>query len=143
MAEILSKNIDAFQRRKLRCAINIIWPRKIRNDKLYKITNVKPWGVTIEKRRLSWLGHLMRLDVDTPARKALNEALKYTPRKQGRPPATWIDVIQKDLKKRNINIILRDRDALSKLASIVNDKSHWKTISKLPEERITTVIKSS
>ncbi len=32
---------DAFQICKSRCAINVIWPRKISNDKLYKITNVK------------------------------------------------------------------------------------------------------
>lgn len=96
------------------------------------------------------------VDADTPARKAFNGELSTPPGNKAdhqphgqmlsRVSLSALDVIQKDLQKRNINIVLRgDRDAISKLASIANDKSYWKitSISKLPEERITTVIKSS
>ena len=49
------------------------------------------------RRRLTWLGHLLRLPNDTPARKAFREALKPTKRPRGRTIGTWISTIKKDL----------------------------------------------
>ena len=132
MTETLNKGIDSFQRRQLRYVINVIWPKIITNDKLYELTNVTPWREIVEKRRMSWLGHLMRLDPETPARVALSEALIPTPRKRGRPPATWISTIQRDLQNRNIDIRLGSAGALSELALLADDRKHWRTVSKLP-----------
>lgn len=82
--DTINKTVDAFHRRQLRYALNITWPKTIiTNDKLYEITEVTPWSETIEARRLSWLGHLMRLDPDTPARKAMAIALQPTTRNRG------------------------------------------------------------
>ena len=53
---------------------------------------------------MSWLGHLLRLEDTTPARKALPEAIQPTNRKRGRPPTTWLKVIQNDLNNLNIDI---------------------------------------
>ena len=39
----------------------------------------------IKRRRLNWLGHLMRLPDDTPSNLALNEHLKPCKQKRGRP----------------------------------------------------------
>ena len=141
MNETLNKSIDAFQRRKLRHAINVLWPRKMCNEELYKVTKATPWSKNIENRRFSWLGHLMRLDPDTPAREALKKALKYAPGNRGRPPTTWINVVQKDLLKRRIDINLKDGDAIERLEKLAKDKGHWRAISKLPKER--TIVKSS
>ena len=55
---------------------------------------------------MSWLGHLLRLEDTTPARKALHEAIQPTNRKRGRPPTTWLKVIQNDLNNFNVNINL-------------------------------------
>ena len=82
MTETLNKTLDAFHRRQLRKALNIKWPKVIEHEKLYQLTNTTPWSTIITKRRISWLGHLMRLDSDTPARIALKEALKQSPRKK-------------------------------------------------------------
>ena len=62
--------IDSFQRRLLRQVINIRWPKKISNEEIYKKTKVQPWSIKIKRRRLTWLGHLMRLHKNTPARRA-------------------------------------------------------------------------
>ena len=137
MTDTLNKAIDAFHRRQLRYAINIVWPKKISNEKLYELTKVTPWSSSIEKRRMSWLGHLMRLDAETPARIALKEALIPEPRKRGRPPATWIKTVQNDLNKRNIEINLSHQNAITKLETLTEDrKNYTKTISMLPRERI-------
>ena len=43
----------------------------MKNEEVYHITNVVKWSETIRKQRLSWLGHLLRLEKSTPARIAL------------------------------------------------------------------------
>ena len=88
--------IDSFQRRLLRQVINIRWPKKISNEELYNKTKVQPWRIKIKGRRLTWLGHLMRLHKNTPARRALNESLQPIKKKVGRPPITWIKLIEKN-----------------------------------------------
>ena len=46
----------------------------------------------------------MRLKNHTPTKIALNESLKQTKKEIGRPPLTWIKLIEKDLSKVNIKI---------------------------------------
>ncbi len=71
LTEQLNKSVDSYQRRLLREVLNIRWPRIITNEDLYRRTRVEPWSRTIRRRRLNWLGHVMRLDERTPARTAL------------------------------------------------------------------------
>ena len=51
--------------------LKIYWPYKITNSALYERCNEKELSNTIRKRRLRWTGHLLRLDENTTARKAL------------------------------------------------------------------------
>ena len=91
--------IDAFQRRLLRYAINIKHPRHISNDALYEITKAIPWSKIIVHRRLSWFGHLMRLPAGTPVRKALQEAETPVKLPRGRPKTTWLECMKEQLRK--------------------------------------------
>lgn len=92
--------IDAFQRRIIRSnVLNIKWPKTISNEQIKRKTNIKPWSKTIRTRRLRWFGHLIRLHEDTPARKALEQALKLTKLPQGRPKTTWLQNMKKQLKE--------------------------------------------
>lgn len=126
MTKTINDSIDAFHRRQLRYAIGIKYPKIVSNNKLYEITKCEKWSSTIERRRLSWLGHLMRLDPDVPARRALEEALKPTKKKKGRPPTTWISVIQKDLKNKNIDIDLSKPNATQNLETLCQNRTLWK-----------------
>ena len=101
--------IDNFHRKQLRYAINYHWPKKISNINLYQITKVEPWSKSIKRRRLNWLGHLMRLNENTPARSALDEALTPTKRPVGRPETRWIDTIKADLQNNNIHLNLKNK----------------------------------
>ena len=67
----------------------------------HKTTNVENWSCVIKKRRLSWLGHLLRLDEETPVQKALQEYLRSVTKNRGRRKTTWIDVIRADFKDKN------------------------------------------
>ena len=72
----INDSIDAFHRRQLRYALGIKYPRVITNQQLYDVTKCEPWSIVTERRRLSWLGHMMRLNPETPARHSFKEALR-------------------------------------------------------------------
>ena len=74
------------------------WPKKISSEDLYSRPKAEPWSRIIKRRRLNWLGHLMRLPKETPARQALEEALHPTKKKEGRPQMAWLIVIEKDVE---------------------------------------------
>ena len=98
------QEIDVFQRKLLRRLLKMHYPYKISNEDLYERTNEKSWHSKIEARRLRLLGHLLRLDEETTARKALTESMRKVKRPQGRPKETWLSMIEKQLKGINLSI---------------------------------------
>ena len=112
--------IDVFQRQLLRRIFGFRytedkknWPS---NQKLYEITGTKPWSTTIAKRRLSFFGHVCRLPEDSPAPKALKEALRPVKKPRGKSKNTYLATLKKQLKLKGFNTIekaqriARDRD---------------------------------
>ena len=129
----LEEEIDIFQRKQLRKILNIYWPQKISNNDLYMRTNIDKWSIVIKKKRLSWLGHLMRLDNETPAKKALLEYIKPGKKKIGRPKTTWVYQIYKELKNDcNINDINFENETtmIKDLDIICKDRIRWKNIMR-------------
>ena len=122
----INDSIDSFHRRQLRYALGIKYPRVIKNQQLYDVTKCEPWSVVTERRRLSWLGHLMRLNPETPASQSFKEALRPVKRKPDRLPMTWITTSQQDPSKRDIHITLRGISAIEKLESMCHDRVGWK-----------------
>jgi len=93
----LRGRINSFQRRILRKALNIQWPKKIPNEQLRARVTYTEWTETINRKRMSFLGHLMRLHPETPARKALAEARRRVRRPRGRPKEIWLRGIERQL----------------------------------------------
>ena len=71
----MCKQKHSFQHRLLRKVLKVKWPKILTNEEVYKITKVIPWSKKIIKLRLTCFGHL-RLDQETPVRRALKEACK-------------------------------------------------------------------
>jgi hypothetical protein len=93
-------SIDAYHRRLLRTnVLNIKWPKKCSNTEVYERTQEIPWSKIIRKRRFRWFGHLMRMDERTPARQAMEIALKPAKRPKGKPKTTWITMMTKELQE--------------------------------------------
>ena len=65
------QQLDSSHRKQLRRILNIRWPHKIRNKKLYEKTNSKPVSIEVTRRRWNLLGHILRLDKETPGRKSM------------------------------------------------------------------------
>ena len=127
----LENTIDTFQRRHLRKILGINWQRNITNNELYAKTKYEPWSEIIRERRLTWLGHLMRLHPETPARKALKEYLRKVKRPQGRPKTTWMQTIRQDLACVGIKLDLsKEAQTLNRLSELTQDRKNWRGIVK-------------
>ena len=126
LTKTLNDKLDAFHRRLLRYAIGAHYPKIIKNEDIYIITEAIPLSNTIKRRRLSWFGHLMRLPKETPARQAFAEAIGPKKRKRGRPKTIWLDVIQRDLKDIGIEIEVKDPSNIPKLESLCIDRTAFR-----------------
>ena len=125
----MQNNIDAFHRKLLRRVIDIRWPRIISNVDLYAKVNTEKWSKTIQRRRLNWLGHMMRLDEQTPVRLSLTEALSDVHRKVGRPTLTWLKLIQKDLDLVNTNLNIdktTPTEVINRLIKLTENRANWR-----------------
>ena len=95
------ENVDIFQRKLRRRMLNIKLTDKIRNEEIYKRSHQIPITTEIKKRRLNWLGHMLRLPEGTPAKLAFKEHLKKAKGNRRRPKHMWIKQINKELKAIN------------------------------------------
>ena len=94
-----NNKIDSFQRNFLR---QIVRTKDITNKRLYTVCNTDPWSKTIQKRRLAWFGHLIRLPEQTSAKQAFWEAKStFSKKVAGGQPMTWLSTIRKDFKQVN------------------------------------------
>ena len=98
MTPTLNNTIDSFHRKLLRRVLNNHYPHIIPTTELYTRTKQVKWSEIIRQHRLRFTGHLLRLDKTTPARRALEEALRPTRRPPGRPKTTWLEVTKADLR---------------------------------------------
>ena len=65
--------MDSFQRRLLRTyVLNVKWPEVATSEKVYSKTNAKPWSICIKKRRMRWLGHILRMSDSLQAKLITN-----------------------------------------------------------------------
>ena len=91
-----------------------------------KKNKVTPWSHTIQQRRLSWLGHLLRLNEETPAKIALREALQPQPR-------TWLQTIKNDITELNIVQTSENEkidSIIKKVKNIAQDRDQYRSIIK-------------
>ena len=125
----LENIVNTFQRRHLRKILGIHWPKKITNIELYTQTKTEEWSTTIQRRWLNWLGHLMRLHPEIPARLALVEYLRKVKRPKGRPQRTWLELIKHDLKA--INVIIdynKPNQTIEQVTHMAHDRNYWRNI---------------
>lgn len=143
LTKSLEQQIDSYHRRQLRKVIGIHWPEKICNRELYTRTQQTPWSMKIFKRRINWLGHLLRLHKDTPARKALIEAYKETKAPRGKPRTTWLQTIFNDLLNFStiqINKNQTYKEIICILEPLANNRKEWnKMIHSMMLSRTTNM----
>ena len=132
------QHLYSFHRKQLRQILNIRWSHKIRNKKLYERTNSKPVSIEMTRRRWNLLGHILRLDKETPGRKAMKFMFEEKSNKtfRGRKRATIYTTINRNIKKtkeNNPSFSIREIKSeidLHKIGIKARNKKHWKVTVK-------------
>ena len=131
MNTTLELKVDRFQRKLLRYTLGIQWPDTLSNEQLkYFAEDYEPWSMTIRRRRLNLLGHIMRLSEETPVRIAIYENFKNDKYKVGRPKQTWLQTVKEDMSKINIVLNLRDPQSIKLLIDLTKDRENWRKTVK-------------
>ena len=67
------------------------------------------------------------MEKETPARKSLTEALTPAKKKRGKPPMTWLKVIEKDIQPVvTLNIHTDTAETITnKLINVTEDRIRW------------------
>ena len=91
--------LDVFQTKCLWRICNIFWPNKISNEVMYRRPNSLPISCQIQKHRMRWLGHVLRMSSDHIPRVALRWTLTGK-RSKVRPNTTWRRAIIAELSDR-------------------------------------------
>jgi hypothetical protein len=55
----------------------------------------------VKARRLSWIGHVERMEDIRMSKRVMREKI-YTRRKRGRPKFRWLDDVQEDIREMGI-----------------------------------------
>ena len=93
--------LDSFHRKQLRQALNIYYPKIIKNEDLYKITKQGKISDFVRVRRGAHLGHILRRN--TPTRDTLHNIWAATPKGRLRSPQNLIKTYCKDLQSSNFH----------------------------------------
>ena len=108
------KRLDAAHHRWLRRILHISWRDKVTNKSVRERTGQEKAENIIRKRRLSWMGHVTRMDSNRRA----NQAANWIPggrRGRGRPRKNWTGTVVDDLRClgmswREANDLAADRE---------------------------------
>ena len=126
---VLSK-LDTCQRKHLRKILNICWPTGvISNRELYRRCRVLPITERVRKARWTLLGHILRMDDNSPAALSLRYAMTssdmFTGRR-GRPRTNLFSIIQSDLK--TLDLSFKNCDDLDFVKVLASNRSAWRNM---------------
>jgi len=104
----------------LRRILGVSRIQRLRNDFIRsKLQQEETLCQKIEKKRLRWFGHVVRMDDNRLPHRALHCYIEGK-RSRGRPRKTWMDSVKEDLERRNIDI----RNA----TDLARDRARWKIL---------------
>lgn len=95
----MKSRIQALEMKYLRAAKGVTRRDRIRNQTIREDLNVEPIIESIEKQKLKWFGHMMRMGEERQTKK-IWLARTANKRTRGRPKATWDNTVAKYLEKR-------------------------------------------
>lgn len=91
--------IKAVEMKYLRRVKGVTRLNKIRNESICQDLEIEPLQDFVERRQLSWWGHLNRMNNERPA-KQIWEAKIQKRKKRGRPEQTWNNTITEIINER-------------------------------------------
>ena len=130
------ENLDTFHRKQLRYLIGKRYPHRISNINLYKRCKDYPLSLFSLKSRWKLFGHILRLDDQCLANKAMDFYFEKTDAKgfRGRPRTTIVTTINNETKRTIDKIpsfqvrVLRKLEDLQYVRELAQDRSVWRGI---------------
>lgn len=135
-----SKKLDTYHRKQLRKVLRIKWPQTISNKKLYNMCGIEePISVRVGRLRWSLFGHILRLDDEVPAKKAMKLYFEQGKGDRGRPITTLPVVLWAEAKKvtgkqptlASLNELAKDRKGWWEFSNKVIAKSYGESVKKV------------
>ena len=123
------KRLSAFYRRCLRRIIGVTWQEKMTNEEVYRRTGQPPFICLLRRKRLTWLGHMVRM----PPNRLPRRLLFWEPpgkRRPGRQRMRWRDAVTRDLKETTVTF--------DEAIRIAQDRVAWCNIVKALCGKTTT-----
>ena len=139
--------LDSFHRHQLRKLLGIKWEDKVSNKQLYTRCQCGPISKNIIAARRRLLGHILRLDLNTPAQVAMQEYFRPGgPKYRGRPPSNLPNTIDKDLASITIlqpptdhtyatpTNALKCTKQLESLRFLAQDRDNWRSVTAVADD---------
>ena len=120
----MTEKLYALHCRHLRILAGYCWPKRIRNEALYRLTKSRPLSLDIQQSRLRLLGDCLRMPTDTPAQLTLSVTVNTNLKgRRGRPPKCLLSTLRTDMDKVGLN--MRNMKGLEELRKHAADKHQW------------------
>ena len=135
----VERKLESFHRTHLRRVMGIRWPYVISNKVLYDRCEAESIGFTLRRLRWNLFGHVLRLNVNTPAQIAMdnycnsNNEQKLRGRTQTTLPVILFHeyhVYKQSLKSQKSTYVQKPKVALKELRNIACDRKKWSSLSK-------------
>lgn len=97
------KRLNSFHLRCLRRLLQISWQDKVTNAEVYERAGIPSLQALLSKRRLRWLGHVVRMDTGRIPKDILYGELCEGTRPTGRPQLRFKDTCKRDMKLAGID----------------------------------------
>jgi len=96
VTKTIEKRMDSLDSRNVRHILKMRWQDKVCTSNVSEKTGQCPLSIILQKRRLTWYGHLTRTKAERLPKQAMNWKLPGK-RGCGRPQTTWRQTIWRDL----------------------------------------------
>ena len=94
--------LHSFMMRHLRSIMSITWMDKVTNKEILERTGLPSMEDLLIRKNLRWTGHPMRMSPDRLPKQILYSQLSSGHRKRGRPHPRFKNIINRNLKLRDI-----------------------------------------
>jgi len=101
LSKAQERRITTCEMRCLRKAINVTRRDKMRNEDIRKIVGTTPCIQHIERQKMKWFGHLMRMEPNQLPLRTYNSRRSGF-RARGRPRVQWIDNVTEILRRHRL-----------------------------------------
>ena len=120
----LESKIQAAEMRVLRLIRGVTRRDRMRNVQIREDLGVRPVLEEVDRARLRWSGHVMRMEEDRQAKKFINW-IPRGKRPSGRPRKRWKEGVQESLKRRG-----KDMDEVIENREYA-DRDGWRRIVRM------------